>query len=108
MHALNHIFKTRDRILKNTAKLHAAKEDSEELELRDQGFTRPKVLIMLPTRDACYEVVEQLIKLSGTEQQENKRNSMTNFMSRQHHQLLNLKILEMLLKVTIMIFSVLV
>ncbi|KAF6066697.1 hypothetical protein FOB64_004168 [Candida albicans] len=73
LHALNHIFKTRDRILKNTAKLHAAKEDSEELELRDQGFTRPKVLIMLPTRDACYEVVEQLIKLSGTEQQENKK-----------------------------------
>lgn len=73
LHALNHIFKTRDRILKNTAKLHAAKEDSEELELRDQGFTRPKVLIMLPTRDSCYEVVEQLIKLSGTEQQENKK-----------------------------------
>lgn len=73
LHALNHIFKTRDRILKNTAKLHAAKEDSEELELRDQGFTRSKVLIMLPTRDSCYEVVEQLIKLSGTEQQENKK-----------------------------------
>ncbi|EMG50095.1 hypothetical protein G210_4892 [Candida maltosa Xu316] len=78
MHALNHIFKTRDRIIKNSAKIHAAKEeeskeDAEDLEIRDQGFTRPKVLILLPTRDSCYEIVEQLIKLSGTDQQENKK-----------------------------------
>lgn len=75
MHALNHIYKTRDRILKNTTKLHVHKESSndEDLEFRDQGFTRPKVLIMLPTRNSCYEVVEQLIKLSGTDQQENKK-----------------------------------
>ncbi|RCK59270.1 U3 small nucleolar RNA-associated protein 25 [Candida viswanathii] len=75
MHALNHICKTRDRILKNTTKLHANKDSTndEDLEFRDQGFTRPKVLILLPTRNACYEVVEQLIKLSGTDQQENKK-----------------------------------
>lgn len=82
MHALNHAFKTRDRILKNNEKLkhfnEAVKEgklpaDAEEPELRDQGFTRPKVLILLPTRNAAYEVVELLIKLSGCEQQENKK-----------------------------------
>lgn len=80
VHALNHVFKTRDRILKNNAKLHhyqeqlrSGKTDLEEPELRDQGYTRPKVLIILPTRNAAYEVVEMLIKLSGSEQQENKK-----------------------------------
>ncbi|RLV91050.1 U3 small nucleolar RNA-associated protein 25 [Spathaspora sp. JA1] len=79
LHALNHIYKTRDRIIKNTTKLHNYKENKtedeqeEEPEFRDQGFTRPKVLILLPTRESCYEVVETLIKLSGTEQQENRK-----------------------------------
>ncbi|KAI5954580.1 UTP25 [Candida jiufengensis] len=79
MHALNHIYKTRDRIIKNTAKLHQANETNHDLELRDQGFTRPKVLILLPTRDSCNEVVEQLIKLSGTDQQENKKKFTAQF-----------------------------
>lgn len=50
LHALNHIYKTRDRIIKNSAKLHQAAESNQDLELRDQGFTRPKVLILLPSR----------------------------------------------------------
>lgn len=85
MHALNHIFKTRDRIIKNTAKLHAHKESNndEEPEFRDQGFTRPKVLILLPTRNACFEIVEQLIKLSGTDQQENKKKFNDQFYTKQ-------------------------
>ncbi|ODV81227.1 DUF1253-domain-containing protein [Suhomyces tanzawaensis NRRL Y-17324] len=93
MHALNHVFNTRDRILKNTAKLKGNREDKlsdegasalgpeEELELRDQGFTRPKVLILLPTRNACFELVEQLIQLSGSEQQENKKKFTQQFYS---------------------------
>lgn len=79
LHILNHINKTRDRVLKNNNKLHsvqeaikAGKTGVEEPELRDQGFTRPKVLILLPTRESCYELVEMLIKISGSEQQENK------------------------------------
>ncbi|EGW34000.1 uncharacterized protein SPAPADRAFT_134197 [Spathaspora passalidarum NRRL Y-27907] len=88
LHALNHIYKTRDRILKNTTKLHSYREslkskegevEDEEPEYRDQGFTRPKVLILLPTREACYEVVETMIQLSGTEQQENKKKFTTQF-----------------------------
>ncbi|CAK9436997.1 uncharacterized protein LODBEIA_P14750 [Lodderomyces beijingensis] len=79
LHALNHIYKTRDRIIKNTLKLHASKESGKDLELRDQGFTRPKVLILLPTRDACNEVVEAIIKLSGTDQQENKKKFTSQF-----------------------------
>ncbi|KAI5962343.1 UTP25 [Candida pseudojiufengensis] len=79
LHALNHIYKTRDRIIKNTTKLNQTDDTNQDLELRDQGFTRPKVLILLPTRESCNEVVEELIKLSGTDQQENKKKFTTQF-----------------------------
>ncbi|GEQ68278.1 hypothetical protein JCM33374_g1945 [Metschnikowia sp. JCM 33374] len=81
-HVLNHTFKTRDRILKNNEKIRAygdalkhgtLKPGATEPELRDQGFTRPKALILLPTRNAAYEVVEQLIRMSGSDQQENRK-----------------------------------
>ncbi|CUM54853.1 unnamed protein product [Debaryomyces tyrocola] len=90
LHALNHIFKTRDRILKNNNKLHSYQESMkqgktniEEPELRDQGFTRPKVLILLPTRNACYEIVELLIKLCGSEQQENRKKFSKQFFNKE-------------------------
>lgn len=79
LHALNHIYKTRDTILKNNTKIHNHEEQIkqgkpvEDVEYRDQGFTRPKVLILLPTRDACHEVVNLLMKYSGTEQQDNRK-----------------------------------
>lgn len=41
-------------------------------ECRDQGFTRPKVLILLPFRNTAVDLVDSFIKLSATEQQENK------------------------------------
>lgn len=85
IHALNHIFKTRDRIIKNTEKINHIQSQLkegisvQEIECRDQGFTRPKVLILLPTRHACYELVESLITLSGVEQQENKKKFLGQF-----------------------------
>lgn len=81
-HVLSHVLKTRDRVLKNNERLRAYHEklkagqlsgDAEEPELRDQGFTRPKVLILLPTRNAAYSYVQHLIQLSGAEQQENHK-----------------------------------
>lgn len=89
-HVVNHIFKTRDRVMKNNDKLHNFQDDlkngklkpgAQEPEFKDQGFTRPKVLILLPTRNAAYEVVEQIIKLSGSEQQENRKKFHSQFHS---------------------------
>lgn len=48
-------------------------------EVRDQGFTRPKVLILVPFRNAAFEIVNLLIKLSGSTQQDNRKRFMDDF-----------------------------
>ncbi|KAI8621569.1 digestive organ expansion factor [Chytriomyces sp. MP71] len=126
LHAVNHVLKTRDRVLKNTARINAmnvasaaaaaaskdgkdvehtskgeiqdeeqnqiAAADSDDengdadvqrdgitVEYRDQGFTRPKVLILLPLKNIAFDVIETIIKLSGASQIENKSRFMTEF-----------------------------
>jgi U3 small nucleolar RNA-associated protein 25 len=78
LHALNQVFKTRDRVLKNNTKL-STQTGSEVLDLRDQGFTRPKVLIILPTKQACVRFVDSIVKLSEPDQQENKARFLETF-----------------------------
>ncbi|KAG0280925.1 rRNA-binding ribosome biosynthesis protein utp25 [Linnemannia exigua] len=83
LHALNHVLKTRDRILKNTGKIQRHQQNPEASaivpEFRDQGFTRPKVLIILPFKNTVVDVVESLIKLSGSTQQDNKKRFFDEF-----------------------------
>lgn len=57
IHALNHVLKSRARILKNNAKLKKVKASKSEYDLddfTDQGYARPKVLILLPSKHSAY------------------------------------------------------
>jgi U3 small nucleolar RNA-associated protein 25 len=72
LHAVNHVFKTRDRVIKNNEKLSKAGEDSE-FEPRDQGFTRPKVLMLLPTRQSAVKMVQKICSICEPDQQENRK-----------------------------------
>ena len=77
MHAMSHIAKTRQRILKNNEKLAKAAaahtDDDDELpEFRDQGFTRPKVLLVVPFRHTAKVWVDMLMSYAGCEQVEQK------------------------------------
>lgn len=67
IHALNHIVKTRQKVLHHNAKLAKLKATKKSTiipdEFRDQGFVRPRVLILLPFRDSAYRVINMLIDL---------------------------------------------
>lgn len=72
LHAVNHVLKGRDRVLKNNERLKQT-EDSEQVEYRDQGFVRPKVLILLETRQMAARYVETISKIFQPDQQENRK-----------------------------------
>ncbi|KAK9460371.1 uncharacterized protein V1516DRAFT_686040 [Lipomyces oligophaga] len=73
LHILNHVFKTRDLILKNNIRLAKHVNDDEPVELRDQGFTRPKVLVLLPTRESAYKFLQTIVQLCGSQPENMKR-----------------------------------
>ncbi|GMG21163.1 unnamed protein product [Ambrosiozyma monospora] len=67
LHIANHLVKSKDTLIHNNLKL---KNDSS-LECRDQGYTRPKVLVLLPTRNAAWELINKLTNLLGIKQVSN-------------------------------------
>ena len=78
---MNHVLTTRSRIqrhnrqlkdIEDEAKTRVGEGDAETKETdsdryRDQGFTRPTVLVLLPTRGACHKFVHSLIRMTGAE-----------------------------------------
>lgn len=71
LHMLNHVLKSRQQIHEHNQQLKRRPEtalsvgdDDDDAEVwRDQGFTRPTVLVLLPTRHCCYDFVQLLLTL---------------------------------------------
>ncbi|UJR21158.1 hypothetical protein I4U23_024257 [Adineta vaga] len=53
LHLINHVLKTRSHILSHNAKL----KENPDLNYHDQGFTRPKVLIIVPFRESVRRII---------------------------------------------------
>ncbi|XP_074516763.1 U3 small nucleolar RNA-associated protein 25 homolog [Sebastes fasciatus] len=71
LHVLNHVLKANSRVLAHNALLRERKTQVKpgadpQDEPRDQGLTRPKVLILVPFRGAALRVVQTLISLLET------------------------------------------
>ncbi|EFN87437.1 digestive organ expansion factor homolog [Harpegnathos saltator] len=62
LHAINHILKTRTKVLHHNAKL-AKSDGTIPEEYRDQGVVRPKVLIIVPFKHSCLKIVKTLISI---------------------------------------------
>lgn len=58
LHAVNHVLKSRDIVTVNNDK-----KDGVEDELRDQGLTRPKIVILVPFKDSAYRIINMIISL---------------------------------------------
>ncbi|KAH9304113.1 hypothetical protein KI387_008517, partial [Taxus chinensis] len=68
LHLLDHVHRTRDLVTKNNARLSQQSVNDNKIinaaePPRDQGFTRPKVLILLPLRSTALRTVKRLIEL---------------------------------------------
>ncbi|GAA6036049.1 hypothetical protein JCM8097_006587 [Rhodosporidiobolus ruineniae] len=64
LHAMNHVLKTRARILKNNehlARLTTNPSSTSFRNTQDQSFTRPKVLILCPFRHSALQWVQHLV-----------------------------------------------
>jgi U3 small nucleolar RNA-associated protein 25 len=81
LHALQHVLQSRATIYQHNQRIQALEDqedeqqkvsdndnDEEEESWRDQGFTRPTVLILLPTRSTCHDFVKTLLSLLQQDQ----------------------------------------
>uniref|UniRef100_A0A7N8WYD1 U3 small nucleolar RNA-associated protein 25 homolog n=1 Tax=Mastacembelus armatus TaxID=205130 RepID=A0A7N8WYD1_9TELE len=71
LHVLNHVLKANSQVLAHNSQLREQKTQGKpgsepQDEPRDQGLTRPKVLILIPFRGGALRVVQTLISLLET------------------------------------------
>uniref|UniRef100_A0A8C3WIR2 U3 small nucleolar RNA-associated protein 25 homolog n=1 Tax=Catagonus wagneri TaxID=51154 RepID=A0A8C3WIR2_9CETA len=64
LHAINHVLKANAQVLGNNSRRRSQKLGAgDDDDFRDQGLTRPKVLIVVPFREAALRVVQLFISL---------------------------------------------
>uniref|UniRef100_A0A8C5LHU7 U3 small nucleolar RNA-associated protein 25 homolog n=1 Tax=Jaculus jaculus TaxID=51337 RepID=A0A8C5LHU7_JACJA len=64
LHVINHVLKANARVLANNSRRRAEKLGvGDDDDFRDQGLTRPKVLVVVPFREAALRVVQLFISL---------------------------------------------
>ncbi|KAL1770027.1 digestive organ expansion factor-like [Sigmodon hispidus] len=64
LHVINHVLKANAQVLANNSRHRTQKLGvGEDDDFRDQGLTRPKVLIVVPFREAALRVVQLFISL---------------------------------------------
>ncbi|XP_007951168.1 U3 small nucleolar RNA-associated protein 25 homolog [Orycteropus afer afer] len=62
LHAINHVLKANARVLSNNSRRRSQKLGvGDDDDFRDQGLTRPKVLIVVPFREAALQVVQLFV-----------------------------------------------
>ncbi|KXS97960.1 hypothetical protein AC578_3112 [Pseudocercospora eumusae] len=72
LHAVNHVLKGRDRVLKNNERLSHA-DSSAEINAQDQGFVRPKILILTETRQMAANYADAIVEIFNPDQQEHRK-----------------------------------
>ncbi|KAF7186705.1 U3 small nucleolar RNA-associated protein 25 [Pseudocercospora fuligena] len=72
LHAVNHVLKGRDRVLKNNERLSHA-DSSAEINAQDQGFVRPKILILTETRQMAANYADAIVEVFKPDQQEHRK-----------------------------------
>eukprot|EP01107_Rhizomastix_libera_P001725 TRINITY_DN1289_c1_g4_i1.p1 TRINITY_DN1289_c1_g4~~TRINITY_DN1289_c1_g4_i1.p1 ORF type:complete len:818 (-),score=259.10 TRINITY_DN1289_c1_g4_i1:25-2478(-) len=72
LHIMNHLLKSKYSLLRNNAKINAAREERKIIDTpQDQGFTRPKVLLLTPFKNTAFDVVTSLLSLAPKANREN-------------------------------------
>ena len=69
LHLLNHVLTSRSRIQRNNKRIKEMETNDIDVDdpdkYRDQGYTRPSVLVLLPTRGTCHSFFNNMMYLLG-------------------------------------------
>lgn len=80
LHAITLLLAKRKEILKHSEKIAKATADGKEPPVcKDQGFSRPSILIVLPMRHSAYLVIESILTLCLRDKIENKTRFLEDF-----------------------------